>query len=266
MKIRNRDIKLIYILFIIVIIMLIIALVVAIQMDFTNTEKKEIIGENNLGSVSIEGPYGNLNSSEKIAFIIGVHPLESNSHLSLLNNIRKNNNSNNNNKNNKNNNFDDDNITSDKNKKLNKTYYIYIVNVTKDKSDFDKGHINGQLLARDYVVPDIKNKNYTFVVDVHSNRDVYKQKNFIIAPLNNLKSQKIGLEIIKNIEGVKILNYIPADDGHPTSPDYVSIPILKNGAPIIIYETSLNEPENTTDDFMKNFIENLDIINFEQLE
>lgn len=238
MNIGNKKIKIL----IILIIILIISLIATFNAEIIDTNKKEIIGKNKLGTVMIEGPYGNTNSSDKIAFVIGVHPLESNSHQSLLK-IMKNN-----------------------EKKLNKSYYIYIINVTKDKDNFDNGRVNGQLLARDYVVPDIKNKNYTFVVDVHSNRDVYKQKNFIIAPLNNLKSQKIGLEIIKNIEGVKILNYIPADDGHPTSPDYVSIPILKNGTPIIIYETSLNEPENTTDDFMKNFIENLDIINFEQLE
>lgn len=237
MKIGNKKIKIIIILTIITIVL--IGLIITLKAENIEMDKKEIIGENELGTVSIEGPYGNTNSSEKIAFIIGVHPLEANSHLSLLKTIQKN------------------------DKMFNKSYQIYIINVTKDKDNFDKGRVNGQLLARDYVVQDIKNKNYTFVVDIHSHRDVYREKNFIISPLDNLKSKKIGLEIIKNIKGMEILNYTPADDGHPTSPDYVSIPILNNGTPTIIYETYLNESENTTDYFMKNFIENLDKISFE---
>lgn len=150
---------------------------------------------------------------------------ESNAHLSLLKNIQK----------------------------LNKSYYIYIINVTKDNYDFDKGRVNGQILARDYIIPGIKSKNYTFVVDVHAHRGAYKEKNFIISSLNDPKSEKIGLEIIKNISGMKILKYIPATDGHPTSPNHVSIPMLKNGTSTIIYETYLNESENTTNYFMEKF-------------
>ncbi|MBZ9570310.1 hypothetical protein KQY27_01965 [Methanobrevibacter sp. TMH8] len=234
MKIENKNIKLISIL---IIVLIILGILITITLAI-NANDKKIIGHNNLGTVSIEGPYGNPNSSDKIGFIIGVHPLESNAHLSLIKNIQKD------------------------NKKLNKSYYIYVINVTKDRDDFDKGRMNGQLLAKDYVVPDIKNKNYTFVMDIHAHRNVYKEKNFIISPLNNPKSEKIGLKIIKNITGMKILRYIPAIDGHPTSPDYVSIPILKNGTSTIIYETYLNESENTTNFFMENFIFSLDQLKF----
>ena len=238
MKIRNKKIELKNILIIILIILIILAIIISINTYYINNSNSETLGTNNLGTVSIEGPFGNINSSDKIAFIIGVHPLESNSHLSLLNYIRNN------------------------DKILNKSYYIYIINVTKDKNDFDKGRMNGQLLARDYVVPDINKKNYDFVIDIHSHRGVYAEKNFIISPLNDILSEKIGLNIIRNIEGMEVLKYIPADDESPTSPDYVSIPILKNGTPTIIYETFLNESETTTNTFMEKFINNLDKIKF----
>jgi len=238
MKIKNRKIKLTHILIIILIILIILGIIISINTNHTYKSNEKILGTNNLGTVSVEGPYGNINSSDKIAFIIGVHPLESNSHISLLKYVQ------------------------DNGENLNKSYYIYIVNVTKDRNDFDNGRMNGQLLARDYVVPDIKNKDYAFVVDIHSHQGVYAEKNFIISPLNDILSEEIGLNIIKNIEGVELLKYVPADDGHPTSPDYVSIPILKNGTPTIIYETYLNESETTTNIFMEKFIKNLDKIRF----
>jgi len=238
MKIKKKEIKLRNILIIILTILIILGIILSISTYYINTSHEKILGTNDLGTVSLEGPYGNTNSSDKIAFIIGVHPLESNSHISLLNTIRNN----------------------DKN--LNKYYYIYIINVTKDKNDFSKGRMNGQLLAKDYVVPDIKNRNYTFVVDIHSHQGVYVEKNFIIAPLNDPRSTEIGLNIIEDIEEIKLLKYIPADDGEPTSPEYVSIPILKNGTPTIIYETFLNESETTTNTFMEKFINNLDKIKF----
>ena len=233
-EIKFRSIKFTSILFIILGILIILGIVLSINTYYLNTDNEKILGKNNLGTVSLEGPFGNINSSDKIAFIIGVHPLESNSHKSLINTIRNN----------------------DKN--LNKSYYIYKINVTKDKNDFSKGRMNGQLLAKEYVVEDIKNKSYDFVVDVHSHRGVYVEKNFIISPLNDSNSTKIALNIIENIENMKFLKYIPADDGDPTSPEYVSIPILKNGTPTIIYETYLNESETITNNFMEQFIKNLD--------
>jgi hypothetical protein len=230
MEIQNKTM-------IIVLLMSLATVLIGITLSIDDSNNVEL-GKNELGNVVIEGPYGNTNSSDKVAFVIGVHPLESNSHKALLDYIRKN----------------------DKN--LNKQYYIYIINVTKDKNDFDKGRLNGQILAKEYAVPDIINKNYSFVVDVHSNRGVYEEKNFIISPLNDLKSYEIGSKIIKNITDIKNLKFIPAIDSKPTSPDFISIPILKNGTPTIIYEACLNDSINVTNNNIEQFIQNLDKINF----
>ena len=218
------------------IILIIIFTVVVSYILFTeiNSYPSIVLGESELGKVSLEGPYGNPNSNNKIAIIIGVHPLEYKAHESILKYLKEH------------------------SKSLNSSYYVYVVNVTKDKDDFDKSRINGQILARDYVVPDIVNKDYDFSIDIHGNREVYSQNNFIIAPLNDKQSIIIGKEIIKNIYGMGILNFTPADDGHPTSPNYVSIPILKNGTPSLIYETSIYQPDKIIDKFMLEFLLNLD--------
>jgi hypothetical protein len=223
---------------IIIILTIILFFVISNQNDINNHYPKTVLASNNLGNVTIEGPYGNKSSNVKIAFIIGVHPLESNSHEALLKIIRN------------------------KSKSLNHSYYIYIVNVTKDKNDFDKGRLNGQLLARDHVVPHIIKNNYTFVVDIHSHRHDYVEDNFIISPMNDEKSKEIGLKIINGIKGLHLLKFEPATDNSPSSPDYVTIPIIKNGTSSIIYETLIDEPNNITLSYLTQFIENLDNLNF----
>ncbi|WP_066970937.1 hypothetical protein [Methanobrevibacter filiformis] len=195
-----------------------------------------ILENNSLGTVEIDGPYGNVHSLNKIAIIIGVHPLENNSHRAVAN------------------------ILKNKNKSLNNCYYIYRINVTKDLNDFDKSRLNGQELAKN-VVPDINIKNYDLVVDFHAHRGVYEDYNFIIAPLNDKKSKSIGLAIIQNISEIGILKFVPATDGHPSSPDDVTIPIINNGTSALIYETYLNESTNKTVSLVNKFITNLDGLN-----
>ena len=222
-----------------VIILSIVLLIIVLNTDEINDNySKKVLASNSLGNVTLKGPFGNENSEVKIAFIIGVHPLESNSHMALIN------------------------LIQNKSESLNHSYYIYIINVTKDKNDFDKGRLNGQLLARDYVVPHIIKSNYTLVVDIHSHRKDYIEDNFIISPINDEKSAMIGNKIIKEITGMHILKFIPATDNSPSSPDYVTIPIIKNGTPSLIYETLLKEPNNITYSYLSQFIENLDNLNF----
>jgi len=200
--------------------------------------QSETIGQDELGSVTLEGPYGNPNSTNKIAIIVGVHPFEFKAHNSFLKYLKKYNNS------------------------LNNSYYVYIVDVTQDKDDFDNSRMNGQLLAQKFAVPDINSKNYSFCVDVHGNRDQYALNNSIIAPLNDEESLRIGKEITSKTTGVGILNFVPTTDGHPTSPNYVSIPILKNGTPTIIYETSIYQSPNIIDKYMEEFLLSLDSLRF----
>jgi len=202
-----------------------------------NSFKTRNLGENELGGVTMEGPYGNPDSPNKIAVIVGVHPFEFKSHDSFLKYLKTYNNS------------------------LNNSYYVYIVDVTKDRDDFDKSRMNGQLIAQKFAVPDITRGNYSFCVDIHGHRAQYVLNNCIVAPLNDGESLAIGKEIIKTT-GVGILNYAPASDGLPTSPQYVSIPILNSGIPIIIYETSIYQSQDIIDKYMEEFLLGLDGVRF----
>jgi hypothetical protein len=84
--------------------------------------------------------------------------------------------------------------------------------------------------------------------------------------MNDKKSKEIGLKIINGIEGLHLLKFEPATDNSPSSPDYVTIPIIKNGTSSIIYETLIDEPDNITYSFLSQFIENLDSLNFSDFE
>ena len=52
----------------------------------SNEYDAELVGMNDLGTVHLHGPFGNLDSEVKIAYVIGMHPLESKSHRALLRN------------------------------------------------------------------------------------------------------------------------------------------------------------------------------------
>ncbi len=203
----------------------------------TNSDTNEsILGSNDKGTVELIGPFGNTNSNVKIAYIIGVHPLESTAHQTLYDSIKE------------------------KNSSLKYCYYIYKINVTKNPNDDSEGRMNGQLLANEFIVPDVTKKDYNLVVDVHSNQGTnggnYKETNFIFAPNNNTKSKTIAETLISNIPG--LVYYFPESQ---TSPSFVTIPIIESGTPAIIYETYRYEPLETTQKYINELISQVDKLN-----
>lgn len=199
----------------------------------TNKLNSIILGSNSMGSVELIGPIGNKSSNVKIAYIIGVHPLEFNVHNTLYTALIAKANS------------------------LNYCYYIYKVNVTNNPNNYDTGRMNGQLLANKFVVPDAVSKNYDLVVDIHSNQGTkggnYKETNFIFAPLNNATSKVFADEIIAKIP--PLVYYYPESQ---TSPNYVTIPIMKSNTPTLIYETYMYESIGITKDYINRLITTID--------
>jgi hypothetical protein len=169
-----------------------------------------VIGENELGSVCIHGPFGNASSKIRIAYVIGMHPLESKSHRALFEKLV---------------NKDD----------LNYCYYLYNINV-KDKASETEGRLEGQLLAEEFIRDDIINKKYDLFLDIHSNRGShgpgeYKITNFVFAPGFDEKSEKYMNEIIDAID--EIVYYAPE---FRSSPPYITEPTAKAGIPTLVYE------------------------------
>ncbi len=175
------------------------------------------LGSTDYGRVTVEGPFGNPNSPVKIAVIVGVHPLESSSHKAMVESIK----------------------SSDKS--LNYCYYIYRVTVTQNAKDYDKGRMNGQLLANKFVVPHIINGNYNLALDIHSNRGNYKEKWFVFAPSEDGRSKSIALKLKEGLPG--FVYYNPPSQ---TSPKYVTIPLINGGTPAVVYETFLYESYDDT--------------------
>lgn len=176
-----------------------------------------ILGKDSLGTVEKQGPYGNPNSPIKVAYIVGVHPRESISHQAVVEAIKS------------------------KDRSLNYSYYIYQIKVTQDAQDYEKGRANGQKLAFQYAVPDIKNQHFQLVVDVHSNIGNYSEKRFLFIPQEGTAARSIALNITNKISWLVI--YSPPE---PSSPSYVTIPLIESGTPAILYETYLYDPYNVT--------------------
>jgi hypothetical protein len=195
----------------------------------------QILGNTDYGYVIRGGPYGNKDSEVKIAYIIGVHPLEFKSHEAILDVLLNNQHS------------------------LKYSYYIYMIKVTRDASDYNNGRINGQLLAYEYAFPDIEAKKFNLVVDVHSNIGDYKEKRFLDVPVNDNISKDLAYKILNKISWASF--YIPPAEKGPSSGPYVILPLIHSGIPTIVYETYRSEPYKLTLEHANQLIEAVDRLN-----
>lgn len=205
------------------------------QVDSTQYESV-LIGENELGCVHLHGPFGNMSSDVKIAYVIGMHPLESKSHRALFEKLNC---------------FDD----------LKYCYYLYNINV-KDKDSETEGRLEGQLLAQEFIKDDIINKKYDLFLDIHSNRGTrgpgeYKVNNFIFAPGFDEKSENIMNVLLSDIPEIQY--YAPE---FRTSPEYITEPTADAGIPTIVYETYSYEPIEISYDLACKLITSVDNLEF----
>ena len=205
------------------------------QVD-SNDFDAELLGKNDLGSVHIHGPFGNSKSNIKIAYLIGMHPLESKSHRALF-----------------------DMLTSKDD--LNYCYYIYNINVS-DKTSDSEGRDEGQLLAEEFVAPHIINEKYDLFLDIHSNRGSmgpgeYRITNFVFAPGFDDESSKYMNEIIDVIDG--IVYYAPE---FRSSPPFITEHTANAGIPTIVYECYSYEPMEVSRDLALKLVDCVDNLKF----
>ena len=196
--------------------------------------KRYNLGSNENGTVYLYKSIGNTSSKVRVAYIIGVHVTENAVHKALFDELTK------------------------KSGELNYCYDIYKINVTPiGKPIDDINRMRGQLLGRDYVIPEAIKNNYSLVVDVHSNQGgAYVITNFAFAPAQDNVSKAIATKIINDNPGLK--EYFPASQ---TSPPYVTLPIQKSGTPTVLYETYKYEDyNNVTVPYVDLLIESVDTI------
>lgn len=201
------------------------------------TPTTEVLATTSMGNVTKEGPYGNTSSQVKVAYIVGVHPWEYYSHESAVKAVKK------------------------LDKSLKYSYYIYQVNVTGGaNSEYETGRMDGQLLAKEYVVPDILKNNYQLAVDIHSNKgadDNYAVSWFLYVPYHDERTDKIAQQLQDKIPGIE--SYDPP---YPTSPEYVTIPLIRNGTPAILYEAYEYDSPETSQDLAEKLLQAVDDLNF----
>ena len=202
--------------------------------DSTDSSDKSVktIGKNSIGTVTLEGPYGNANSSVKVAYILGQHPRESNAHDAIYDSLLNN---------------------SDY---LNYSYYVYRINVTAESDDFEESRMNGQLLAQDYVVKDALKNGYDLVIDIHASNGGYVQDPYIFAPVSN---DTVAYEAANNV--TQAINYvIYYEPASYSSPQYSTIPIEEGGIPAIVFEMRGN-PDHSLETEANQFIYIVDKLN-----
>ena len=196
--------------------------------------KRYNLGSNDNGTVYLYKSIGNASSNVRIAYIIGVHVTENTVHKALFDEL------------------------TNKSSELNYCYDIYKINVNPIGEPIDDiNRMRGQLLGRDYVVPEAIKNNYSLVVDVHSNQGgAYVITNFVFAPAQDNVSKAIATKIINDNPGLQ--EYFPASQ---TSPAYVTLPIQRSGTPTILYETYKYEDyNNVTVPYVDLLIESVDTI------
>ena len=197
--------------------------------DSKDTHGYIVIGSSEKGDVIKSGPYGNCESPVRVAYVVGVHPLENRSHTAIINAINEHEHS------------------------FRYCYYIYQVNVKQDADNYSKGRYNGQVLARDFVVPDVSAEHFNLAVDVHSNVGNWAKKTFLFSPVNNTSSESLGLNLTNELTWLTY--YTPPSS---TSPEFVTIPIINAGVPAIIYESYSNDSNETVYDHALEFVDAVD--------
>ncbi|MBR0270742.1 MAG: hypothetical protein IJQ68_01940 [Methanobrevibacter sp.] len=164
------------------------------------------------GSVSVIRNIGNP-SAKKIAYVVGVHPLEHETHDTLVKLLPT--------------------IPG-----FNYCYDIYVINVVENvgyygdgAGDNSPGRQNGQNLAYNYVYPQIVNGGYELAIDVHSNVGAYPYRTFVFSPVTGGLGEQYGRAVAKTCANVVYYQL-----GHTTSGPYLTVPLNNHGVPAFYFE------------------------------
>ena len=180
----------------------------------------QIIGNNSNGTV-YKITCGNESSSDTAIVILGVHSLESGIHNATNETIM---------------NFTKDNS-------LNRKFIVYFIKLNfndsgMNTSDYNTNRHMGELLAHEFVVPDIEKYDPYVVVDAHEMENYWDIQRYV--------------GIVDNTSDVTrdYANKIGEDVGYPvytvnagTSPEWVTIPISKNHHHVILFETAQDDTQ-----------------------
>lgn len=204
----------------------------------TLDEYTTIIGNNSNGTV-YKITYGNLSSNNTAIMILGVHSLENGTHIATNESIM---------------NFTKDNTL--KNRFV--AYYIKLNfnDSGMNTSDYDTNRHMGELLANEYVVPDIENYDPYVVVDVHEMENYWENQKYV-GIINN--ESNVSVQYANEIAGNLSFPVFPITGG--TSPEWVTIPISNNRHEVILFETAQEDSMENKTQIASNLVRTVDNFN-----
>ncbi len=207
------------------------------QQNSTSTTEvtRVLVGNDSTGSVEVIKNLGNPDG-KKIAYVVGVHPLENDTHTTFLNIMPT--------------------LTD-----LNYCYDVYVINVSEDFStygellpDDEPGRQTGQDLALKYVYPQIVNGSYEIAVDVHAHGGAYGDHNtFVFSPVSGSEGEKLGQNVSASTQNVSYY-----DPQFTTSGPYLTVPLNENGVPAFYFEENSFISQNIKDLHMLELIKAVD--------
>lgn len=200
---------------------------------------RELVGNDSSGSVEVIKNLGNPDG-KRIAYVVGVHPLENDTHQTFLNIMPT--------------------LTN-----LNYCYDVYVINVSEDFSKYGEllpddqpGRQTGQDLALKYVYPEIVNGSYELAVDVHAHGGAYGDHNtFVFSPVEGSVGQTLGQNVSSSTENVSYYN-----PEFTTSGPYLTVPLNQNGVPAFYFEENSFYSQDLKDLHMMELIKAVDNLNF----
>ncbi len=183
--------------------------------DFPLNENTSVIGQNSNGTV-YKMLCGNNSSEDTVILILGVHSLESGIHNATYEAV----------------------MDFTKEGVLNKKYIVYFVKLNfKDSgmntSDYDTNRHMGELLAHEYVLPDIEKYDPHVIVDVHEMENYWDEQRYV-GVLDNQSA--IEREYASRIAENLSYPVFPIRAG--TSPEWVTIPLEKKNNNVLLFETA----------------------------
>lgn len=196
-----------------IILIVLVVLALAVFSVFIYSEgASEVIGENNLGSVTKISFCHTNNASVKIGVVSGMHSRELNHKfvLPLVCQLFA---------------FTHPDVE----------IISYRVNVTDHPEDFTKGRANGESLVHDYVVEDVKKEDLDLVIIGHDHEPSYGEGYYIATPTMDKASVKLAKKVSKDIG----FNYYKRNTSQPTkstSIAAVDTPIVETGSRVFVYE------------------------------
>lgn len=196
----------------IILIIFIVILFAVLGVFIYSEGHSEVIGENDLGSVT-KVTYGHSsNPSVEIGIVSGMHSRELNHKFVLP-------------------------LVSRVFAFFNPDVRIvnYVVNVTDHPEDFYIGRANGESLVHDYVVKDVAKEDLDLVIIGHDHEPTYGEDYYVATPTMDNASVKLASKVTKDIG----FNYYKRNASQPTqstSIANVDNPIVETGTRVFVYE------------------------------